>query len=164
VGIIARGSGPTPRARKNLRSWQSRAMATADTPSSGDEVDGRVCPGRVRVPCVDLIQRNEANNPEAHSQARKAKRITFGLPCHSSISYRAKRSGSSCRLFGSILIVAILLILGAPHGCWSAISHASLAHFLRPQLRSNRAKARTLPLRNVRETLWFVLLLIGSRL
>ena len=41
-------------------------------PSSGDEVDGRACPERVRVPCIDLVQRNEANNPEAHGQARKA--------------------------------------------------------------------------------------------
>ena len=41
-------------------------------PNTGDEVDGRARPGRVRVPCVDLVQRNEANNPEAHGQARKA--------------------------------------------------------------------------------------------
>jgi len=41
-------------------------------PSSGHEVDARACPGRVRVPCVDLVQRNEANNPKAHGQARKA--------------------------------------------------------------------------------------------
>jgi hypothetical protein len=29
-------------------------------------------PGCVRVPCVNLVQRNEANNSEAHGQARKA--------------------------------------------------------------------------------------------
>jgi hypothetical protein len=48
-------------------------------PSSGDEVEGRACPGRVRVPCVDLVQRNEANNPEAHGQARKADREAIAL-------------------------------------------------------------------------------------
>src|SRR5947209_12424643 len=31
-------------------------------PSRGDEVDGRAGPGRARVPCVELVQRNEANN------------------------------------------------------------------------------------------------------
>src|SRR5262252_3048689 len=46
-------------------------MATADTPAAATKVDGRACPGRVRVPCVDLVQRNEANNPEAQGQARK---------------------------------------------------------------------------------------------
>ena len=41
-------------------------------PSSGDEIDDRACPERTRVPCVDLVQRNETNNPEAHGQTRKA--------------------------------------------------------------------------------------------
>jgi hypothetical protein len=40
-------------------------------PASGDEVYGRAYPGHVRVPCVNLVQRNEANDPKAHGQARK---------------------------------------------------------------------------------------------
>ena len=41
-------------------------------PSSRDEVDGCACPGHVRVPRIDLVKRNEANNPEADGQAHKA--------------------------------------------------------------------------------------------
>jgi len=33
--------------------------------SSSDKIDDRACPGRGHVPCVDLVQRNEPNNPEA---------------------------------------------------------------------------------------------------
>ena len=40
--------------------------------SSGDEVDGSARPWRIRIPCVDFVQRNEANNPETHRQARQA--------------------------------------------------------------------------------------------
>jgi hypothetical protein len=34
-------------------------------PSSGDEVDGSARPLRIRIPCVDFVQRNEANDREA---------------------------------------------------------------------------------------------------
>jgi len=50
-------------------------------PSSGDEIDDRACPERTRVPCVDLVQRNETNNPEAHGQTRKADGEAVALDC-----------------------------------------------------------------------------------
>ena len=34
-------------------------------PSSGDEVDGGARPWRIRIPCVDFVQRNESNDREA---------------------------------------------------------------------------------------------------
>lgn len=37
-----------------------------------DEIYECACPGRGRVPCDDFMQGNEANDPEAHEQARKA--------------------------------------------------------------------------------------------
>ena len=35
------------------------------------EVDGSARPRRIRIPCIDFVQRNEANNSEADGQARK---------------------------------------------------------------------------------------------
>jgi hypothetical protein len=49
----------------NVVSCQSRAMATADYPSSGGEVDGSAPPWQIRISCVDFVQRNEANGREA---------------------------------------------------------------------------------------------------
>ena len=65
-------SSRTTCSRFNLGSLQSKNPQLPEPgdgyhryPSSGDEVDGSARPWRIRIPCVDFVQRNEANDREA---------------------------------------------------------------------------------------------------
>jgi hypothetical protein len=116
--------------------------------AGGYEIDGRPYPRCVRIPCVNLVQRDEANNPKSDNQAYEGYREAITLDVVPSPNeapdeqrHDADRDGNGCgNLQASAVLVPTFLLEYAAQETFKPVQEAESARRLHQRKHKKRSR------------------------